>query len=138
MDTKKRTIEDVLREYIEDGSPRIKRWERKCYEGVIFDGDPAEDTNPALIFNRSDLVGTFKIKRDHLIHKLKNLGLDEDAIGQLVPANAINEGEIELDTRAFILSLRHLRLYEEDIYEQFSDVIPNWVAHLNQSFKGEG
>lgn len=117
MDAPKRTIDDILHEYIEQGSPRSKRWE--SYDGVLYDGDPAEDTKPDLVFSKSDLVGTLKLERHAFIHKLKTLGLDEQAISQLLLDSDLSASAVELDKRGLVMGLRHLRLYEEAIYEQF-------------------
>lgn len=116
------TLRDFKEQYMLYGKPHYRDTLLKNGEIVL------DETSSDNYFGISDLQGDLEISKEALLARFQLLGVMPETTQQIFPNLNINDNpsEIVLLPKAKVVkALRDLLIYEDEIYEQFSDVIPD-------------
>jgi hypothetical protein len=95
--------------------------------------DTLDDDYDPPCFEGIDLQGELTLPISFLIERLGLLGIGPELIASLFPEVDITQDSqtvISLSKARLVKVLRDLKIYEEDLFEQFHDLIPNFYDEM--------
>jgi hypothetical protein len=106
-----------------------KRHKYTFQEDLLMGRITLNDEERSIYFANSDLQGEMELTIGVFKAKFKTLGIEEGQLVELFPEVDFTVGpetRFVIETKRVIKTLRDLGVYEEDLFEQFHDLIPNY------------